>query len=402
MKIGTPLSQSATRVMLLGCGELGKEVIMALQRFGVETIAVDGYLHAPGHQVAHRSHVVDLSNADALYELVAQERPHFLVPESEAIATELLVEIEQDGLTKVIPTARAASVSMNREALRQLAAEELDLPTVRYAFAKSYNELQMQINRGVGYPCLVKPMRSTSGKGHSEVKGPEDVKAAWNYAMDSSGDNCSSVIVEEFIKFDYEITLLTVRAFGAAGEIETHFCEPIGYLKKQGHYVESWQPQRMTPASLHYARELAKKLTESLGGVGVFGVELLVKGDKVWFNEVCPYPHYAGMVTMATQAQNQFELHARALLGLSVSTVLREQGTCATIFGGVDADNVVFEGIDEALQVAGTDLRLFGKLHAQEKRRMGVMLATGQNIIEARQRATFAANLVRPVPFEEE
>jgi len=399
MKNGTPLNQSATRVMLLGSGFLGKEAIVALQRFGVETIAVDCYPQVPTHQVAHRSYVIDLTHADALRELIAQEKPHIIVPETETIATDVLIEIEQTGLAQVIPTARAVSLSINHQYLRQLATEELDLPTARYAFASSYNELQMQINRGVGYPSIVKPVMSCSSKGHSVVKGPEDVKAAWDYAMSSSGDNCRSVIVEEFIKFDYEITLLTVRAVGATGEAETFFCEPIGYLQKQGDYVESWQPQRMTPTSKHRAHELAKKLTDNLGGLGIFGVELFVKGDNIWFNEVSPYPHYAGMVTLVTQVQNQFELQARALLGLPVSTALHRLGACAVINGGVDADDVVFEGIDEASEVPSTELRLFGKSDAQEKRRMGVMLATGQNIQEARQRATFAASLVRPVPF---
>lgn len=401
MKIGTPLSQSAIRVMLLGSNELSKEVMIALQRFSVEVIALDSDSSAPGHQIAHRSHIINMTDANALRELIVQERPHFLVPENEAIATELLADIEPDGLTTVIPSARAATQSMNRDALRQLAAEQLDLPTARYAFASSYNELQMQINRGVGYPSIVKPIKSISGKGHSIVKGPEDVKAAWHHAMDSSPDNCTSVIVEEFIQFDYEMILLTVRAIGAAGKIETHFCEPIGYLKKQCEYVESWQPQRMTPATLHHAREAAKKITDDLGGVGLFGLEFFVKGDKVWLNEVCPYPHYAGMVTMATQAQNQFELHARALLGLPVSTVLDKQGACAVIFSEVDAENIVFEGVDEALQVAGTDLCLFGQSDAKEKQRMGVTLATGQNILEARQRATFSASLVHPIPVNQ-
>jgi phosphoribosylglycinamide formyltransferase 2 len=399
MKIGTPLSQSAIRVMLLGSSELGKELMKALQRFRVELIAVDSDSSALQPQIAHRSHVVDLMDANALRELIVQQKPHFLVPLHEAFATELLMEFEPNELT-VIPSSRAASLTMNRQALRQLATEKLDLPTARYAFASSYNELQMQINRGVGYPNLVKPMKSISSKGHSIVKSPEEVKAAWHHAMASSPDNCTSVIVEEFIQFDYEMILLTVRAVGAAGQIETHFCEPIGYVKKQREYVESWQPQRMTPTSLHHARSVAKKLTDDLGGVGLFGVEFLVKGDKVWLNEICPYPHYAGMVTMVTQAQNQFELHARALLGLPVSTVLDKQGACAVILSERDAENVVFDGIDEALQVAGTDLCLFAQPEIQEKQHLGVTLATGQNILEARQRATFSASLVRPLPCE--
>ncbi len=401
MKIGTPLSQSAIRVMLLGSNELSKEVMIALQRFSVEVIALDSDSSAPGHQIAHRSHIVNMTDANALRELIVQERPHFLVPENEAIATELLVDIEQDGLTTVIPSTRAATLSMNREALRQLAAEELDLPTARYAFAQSYNELQMQINRGVGYPCIVKPITGPSNPQQTIIKGPEDVKAAWEQAMTLSADTCQSVIVEEWIQFDYEITLLTVRANTAGGEIETLFCEPIGYLKKPDHAFESWQPQRMTPSSLHYAHKMAKTLTDNLGGLGVFGIEYFVKGDKVWFNDVSPYPHYSGMVSLITQAQNQFELHARALLGLPVSTVLDKQGACKVIVSDNEADNLVFEGIDEALQVPTTDLRLFGQSNTKEKQRIGVTLATGQHILEARQRATFSASLVHPIPVNQ-
>ncbi|EDN67968.1 Phosphoribosylglycinamide formyltransferase 2 [Beggiatoa sp. PS] len=333
MKIGTPLSPSATRVMLLGSHELGKEMVIACTRLGIEVIAVDNVPNAPGHQIAYHSHVCDMNNAKALRELIIKEQPHFIVPISKAIATDVLVEIEKTTSIKVIPTARAVSLALNRENLRQLATETLDLPTPRYAFARSYNELQMQINRGVGYPCIVKPIQSSSGQGHSIINDPDDVKLAWNHAMNLSNDSCDAVIVEEFIKFDYEITLLTVRAKNGEGDVETHFCEPIGYLKKDGYYTESWQPQRMTPTSLSHAHEMAQTLTEHLGGCGIFGVEFLVKGEQVWFNEVSPYPHYSGMVTMVTQAQNQFELHLRALLGLPVSTTLREQGACSVIYG---------------------------------------------------------------------
>jgi phosphoribosylglycinamide formyltransferase 2 len=395
MKIGTPLSPFATRVMLLGSHELGKECVIACIRLGIEVIVVDNDLNTLGHQIAHHSQVCDMNDAQALRELIIKEQPHFIVPLSKAIATEVLVEIENTSSITVIPTARAVSLALNRENLRQTAAETLDLSTPRYAFARSYNELQMQINRGVGYPCIVKPIQSSDGQGHSIINGPEAVKSAFSHAMNLSDEGCDAVIVEELIEFDYEITLLTVRAKNGEGEVETHFCEPIGYLKKDGYYTESWQPQRMTPTALHQAREIAQTLTEHLGGCGVFGVEFLVKGDQVWFNEVSPYPHYSGMVTMVTQAQNQFELHLRALLGLPVSTQLREQGAGTVIYGNTNAENVIFEGVDEALQVAATELYLFDQSHVQEKQRLGVMLATGKNITETRQRANFAASQVR-------
>ena len=397
MKIGTPLSPSATRVMLLGAGELGKEVVIALQRLGVEVIAVDRYANAPGHQVAHRAHVINMADGQALRALIEQERPHFVVPEIEAIATDMLVQIEQEGLATVIPTARAAQLTMNREGIRRLAAETLQIATSPYCFAESLAELQAAIDGGIGYPCIVKPVMSSSGKGQSKVDGPADVKTAWDYAASGSRVNTGKVIVEGFIDFEYEITLLTVRAIDRSGQVETQFCEPIGHVQVKGDYVESWQPQPMSAAALAQARDIARRVTDNLGGRGLFGVELFVKGDQVWFSEVSPRPHDTGMVTMCTQVQNEFELHARAILGLPVDTGLRALGASAVIYGGLEAEGVAFEGVAEALAVAQSDVRLFGKPVSFERRRMGVALANGKDISEARERATLAASLVRPV-----
>jgi phosphoribosylglycinamide formyltransferase 2 len=397
MRIGTPLSPSATRVMLLGAGELGKEVIIALQRLGVEVIAVDRYADAPGHQVAHRAHVINMADGNALRELILKERPHLVVPEIEAIATEMLVQIEQEGISEVIPTARAAQLTMNREGIRRLAAETLNLPVSPYRFAESLAALQAAIDGGIGYPCVVKPVMSSSGKGQSKVDGPADVKAAWDYAASGGRVDTGKVIVEGFIDFDYEITLLTVRALGSSGQVETHFCEPIGHVQVRGDYVESWQPQPMSAAALAKARDIAKRVTDNLGGRGIFGVELFVKGDQVWFSEVSPRPHDTGMVTMCTQAQNEFELHARAILGLPVDASLRAPGASAVIYGGMEAQGIAFEGVAQALCVPHSDIRLFGKPVAFERRRMGVALANGKDTHEARARAKRAANLVRPV-----
>jgi phosphoribosylglycinamide formyltransferase 2 len=396
MKLGTPLSPTATRVMLLGSGELGKEVIIALQRLGVEVVAVERYANAPGHQVAHRAHVIDMADGKALRSLVEQEKPNIIVPEIEAIATDTLAEIEADGLAEVIPTARAAQLTMNREGIRRLAAEELELRTSRYGFAESLNELRVLIDGGVGYPCIVKPVMSSSGKGQSAVNRPEDVDQAWEYAMAGGRVKRGRVIVEEKIDFDFEITLLTVRAMASSGEIETFFCEPIGHIQEKGDYVESWQPQTMSAVALRKAQEMAGAVTENLGGRGVFGVELFVKGDDVWFSEVSPRPHDTGMVTMVTQWQSEFELHARAILGLPVDVVMRNPGASAVIYGGVDAKGIAYEGVDKALQVPQTDLRLFGKPEAFTRRRMGVALAYGGNVADARSRAKTVAAKVKP------
>ena len=396
MRLGTPLSPSATRVMLLGAGELGKEVIIALQRLGVEVIAVDRYVNAPGHQVAHRAYVTDMSDRSALRALIEAEKPHLVVPEIEAIATDVLLEIEAAGLAEVIPTARAANLTMNREGIRRLAAETLGLPTSPYVFADSLDEMRTAAGQ-LGYPVIVKPVMSSSGKGQSKVDDASQLQAAWEDAASGGRVDKGRVIVEGVIDFDYEITLLTVRAVGASGEVETHFCEPVGHLQVKGDYVESWQPQAMSPAALQRARDIAAAVTGNLGGRGIFGVELFVKGDEVWFSEVSPRPHDTGMVTMATQRQNEFELHARAILGLPVDVSLREPGASAVIYGGMEACGIAFDGVADALRPPGIDLRLFGKPQAFVNRRMGVALATAADTDEARQRARAAAAAVKPV-----
>ena len=395
--IGTPLSPSATRVMLLGAGELGKEVIIALQRLGVETIAVDRYADAPGMQVAHRSHVVSMTDGTALRALIKQEKPHLVVPEIEAIATDLLLEIEREGLAEVIPTARATSLTMNREGIRRLVAEELGLPTSPYAFAGSLDELQAAIDAGIGYPCLVKPTMSSSGKGQSLLRSAHDVAKAWDYAMQGGRVSQGRVIVEGFIDFEYEITLLTVRARAASGAIETFFCAPVGHIQVNGDYVESWQPQPMSAVALERSRAIAAAVTGSLGGRGLFGVELFVKGDQVWFSEVSPRPHDTGLVTLASQRFSEFELHARAILGLPVDITLRAPGASAVIYGAMNAKGIAFAGVAEALAVPDSDLRLFGKPESFIKRRMGVAVATGKDVDEARQRAKLAASRVKPL-----
>ena len=394
--LGTPLSPHATKVMLLGSGELGKEVLIALQRLGVETIAVDRYDNAPGQQVAHHARTITMSDPAQLKALIEKERPHLVVPEIEAIATPMLEELEAAGVVRVIPTARAARLTMDREGIRRLAAETLGLPTSPYVFCDSLAELQAAIDTKIGYPCIVKPVMSSSGKGQSKIAGPADVSAAWDYAMAGGRVSHGRVIVEGFIDFDYEITLLTVRAVGASGQVETQFCEPIGHVQVSGDYVESWQPQPMRPAGLQKSRDIAKAVTDNLGGQGLFGVELFVKGDEVWFSEVSPRPHDTGMVTMCTQWQNEFELHARAILGLPVNTALKSPGASAVIYGGVDAKGIVFDGVAEALALPHTDIRLFGKPESFVKRRMGVALAFDADVELARSRAKQAAALVKP------
>ena len=397
MRIGTPLSATAKRVMMLGSGELGKEVIIALQRFGVEVIAVDRYDNAPGHQVAHRAYTINMADGDALLELVKKEKPDLIVPEIEALDTEMLALIEKQGLAEVIPKARATQLTMNREGIRCLAAEELGLATSKYAFAQSQDEIKQAIEKGVGYPCIVKPVMSSSGKGQSTIKEEKDIQIAWDYAKSGGRVDRGRVIVEEMINFDYEITLLTVRALNEKGDVETSFCEPIGHVQVDGDYVESWQPQVMSKIAIQKSQDIARAVTGNLGGRGLFGVELFIKGDDVWFSEVSPRPHDTGMATMATQYQNEFELHARAILGLPVSTALREPGASAVIYGGMDEKGIVFEGIEKALAVPQTDIRLFGKPEAFKKRRMGVALAYGNNVDDARQRAKEAASKIRTV-----
>ena len=396
-RLGTPGSPTALRVMLLGSGELGKEVIMALQRFGVEVIAVDRYAQAPGQQVAHRAHVVAMTDKEALRKVIAQERPHIIVPEIEAIATELLVELEAAGQVRVTPTARAAQLTMNREGIRRLAAEQLGLPTSTYQFADSIQELELATQK-VGFPCLVKPVMSSSGKGQSVLRGPQDIVIAWNIARQGGRVDGTRIIVEGFIDFEYEITLLTVRARGADGKISTHFCEPIGHRQVDGDYVESWQPQPMPERALERAKHIALQVTDSLGGQGIFGVELFVSGDQVWFTEVSPRPHDTGVVTLMTQRQSEFELHARALLGLPVDTALSAPGASSVIYGGVEAHGIGFDGVAAALAEPGTDVRLFGKPESFVKRRMGVALAQDRTTDEARAKALRVSRAVKIRP----
>ena len=389
--------------MLLGAGELGKEVIIAFQRLGVEVIAVDRYDNAPGHLVAHHAFTIDMSDPEQLLALIDAQQPDFVVPEIEAIATDALAEVEQrrsgarrndqtdGGRTVVIPTARATQLTMNREGIRRLAAEELGLPTSPYAFAESLIEVENALG-AIGFPAVIKPVMSSSGKGQSVVRGPEDVSAAWDYALTGGRVDLGRVIVEGFVDFDYEITLLTVRS--ASG---TEFCEPVGHRQESGDYVESWQPQPMSDAALAAAQAVAEKITTALGGRGLFGVELFVKGDDVYFSEVSPRPHDTGLVTLRTQRFSEFELHARAILGLPVDTTLISPGASAVIYGGVDAEGIAYEGVADALAVPETDLRLFGKPTSFVRRRMGVAVSTAKDIETARARATEAASRVRPV-----
>ena len=384
--IGTPLSPSATRVLFLGSGELGKEVVIELQRFGCEVIAVDRYPNAPAIQVAHRCHVVDMLDGEALRRVIELERPQYVVPEIEAIATATLVELEAEGWT-VIPTARAARLTMDREGIRRLAAEELGLPTSPYRFAGSEAEYRAAVE-AIGLPCVVKPVMSSSGKGQSLVRKTDDVGEAWTYAQQGGRAGAGRVIVEGFIDFEYEITLLTVRHLGN-GAITTSFCEPIGHLQIDGDYRESWQPQPMSPAALAEARRMAAAVTGNLGGRGIFGVELFVKGDRVWFSEVSPRPHDTGLVTLISQDLSEFALHARAILGLPIPAIRRHgecAASCAILVEG-ESDRVRYENVEAALAMEDTALRLFGKPEVRGKRRMGVALALGKNLQDARTRA---------------
>jgi phosphoribosylglycinamide formyltransferase 2 len=394
MKLGSALTNSATKALLLGSGELGKEIAICLQRYGVEVIAVDRYPNAPAQQVAHRSHVITMTDAEALRKIIALEQPDIIIPEIEAIATDVLVDVESSGLARVIPTARAIQLTMNREGIRKLVAEQLQLPTSRYAFAENYDQLKSAVEAGIGYPCFVKPTMSSSGKGQTLVKSPEHLEEAWNYARFNGRVDTGKVIVESKIDFDFEITLLTVRAETSEGKIQTYFCEPIGHVQENGDYRQSWQPQAMTETALASAKMIASKVTEALGGVGVFGVELFVKGDNVWFCEVSPRPHDTGMVTMVTQGQNEFELHVRAILGLPVDACLQKQGASAVILSGINAKDFFFSGLEAALAMPGSEIRLFGKPEATINRRMGVALASAETVEKARNKAVEATNLV--------
>ena len=389
--IATPLSPQATRVLLLGSGELGKEVAIELQRFGVEVIAADRYADAPAMQIAHRSHVLDMLDGDAIRALVALERPHVIVPEIEAIHTQTLVELErefeaQGSQTRIIPTARAAWLTMDREGIRRLAAETLELPVSAYRFVDTLADYRAAIAE-IGIPCVVKPVMSSSGHGQSLVRGEGDIQAAWEYAQTGGRAGAGRVIVEGFVDFDYEITLLTVRHAGG-----TTFCEPIGHLQRDGDYRESWQPQAMSTRALAIAQGIARQVTDALGGWGVFGVEFFVKDDEVWFSEVSPRPHDTGLVTLVSQDLSEFALHARAILGLPIPCI-RQMGpsaSCALLAEGHGVP--VFGNVEAALQHPDTALRLFGKPRVAGHRRVGVTLARGEDIDTARRIARDAAS----------
>ncbi|CAN7271267.1 formate-dependent phosphoribosylglycinamide formyltransferase [Pseudoxanthomonas sp. LjRoot168] len=383
--LGTPLSPHAIRVLLLGSGELGKEVALELQRLGVEVIAADRYADAPAMQVAHRAHVLDMLDPAAIRALIAREQPHLVVPEIEAIHTETLVALEAEGAARVIPTARAARLTMDREGIRRLAAETLGLPTSPYRFVDTQDEYRQAV-REIGLPCVVKPVMSSSGKGQSTLRSEADIDAAWDYAQTGGRAGAGRCIVEGFIDFEYEITLLTVRHAGG-----TSYCEPIGHWQKDGDYRESWQPQPMSPRALERAQRIARAVTDDLGGWGLFGVELFVKGDEVWFSEVSPRPHDTGLVTLVSQELSEFALHARAILGLPIP-VIRQSGpsaSCAMLAHGHGVP--VFRNVEDALAVPDTALRLFGKPRVEGHRRVGVTLARGDDTDTARAVARDAA-----------
>ena len=395
MKIGTPLSPFATKVMLLGAGELGKEVIISFQRLGIEVIAVDRYNNAPGQQVAHRSYVIDMTNESELREVIQKENPDYIVPEIEAINTEFLSEVVSEGQAKVFPSLRAVQLTLNREGIRKLASEELGLPTSNYGFARSCRDLKNLILEKINFPCFVKPTMSSSGKGQSLVRSESEIESAWNYAASGGRVDQGIVIAESLIDFDYEITLLTVRSKDSKGNTCTKFCDPIGHLQENGDYIESFQPQPMSKKALDKSKNIAKLITDALGGLGIFGVELFVKKDDVWFSEVSPRPHDTGMVTMVSQTQSEFELHAKAILGLPVDTSLLRPGASKVIYGDHDADEIYFEGVDQALQIPGIDIRLFGKPKSFKKRRMGVILASSDTVKAAINNAKKASSKIK-------
>ncbi len=387
--IGTPLSETATRVLFCGGGELGKEVVIELQRLGVEVIVVDRYQDAPAMQLAHRSHVISMLDGAALRAVIEHEKPDYIVPEIEAIATDTLVELESEGY-KVIPTARAARLTMNREGIRRLAAEELGIKTSPYRFAANRDDFEQAI-REIGLPCVVKPVMSSSGKGQSTIKTADDIDHAWDYAQEGGRTGAGSLIVEGFVDFDYEITQLTVRHAGG-----TSFCEPIGHIQVDGDYRQSWQPQLMSEQALISTRDIAKKVTTALGGRGIFGVELFIKGDEVIFSEVSPRPHDTGMVTMISQDLSQFALHARAILGLPIPNI-HQHGPAASsvILAEGTSRQVSFGRLDEALSEPDTQLRLFGKPEVNGQRRMGVVLARGDSVEDALQKAKHGSEAVQ-------
>lgn len=395
MKIGTALTKNATKALLLGSGELGKEIAISLQRYGVEVIAVDRYKNAPAQHIAQRSHVIDMTDVEAIKQLIYMEKPDFIIPEIEAIATAALAEIEASSSIKIVPNARAVQLTMNREGIRTLVAEELALQTSPYAFAETLTELKAAIDNGIGYPCFIKPTMSSSGKGQSKIDSEDQLAIAWKIAQSGGRAKTGKVIVEGAVDFDFEITLLTVRALNQQGKVETYFCPPIGHRQEEGDYRESWQPQAMTSTATQNAQNIASKVTNNIGGLGLFGVELFIKGDEVWFSEVSPRPHDTGMVTMVTQKQTEFDLHVRAILGLPVSTKLDKTGASAVILGGLDSKSVAYDGLDKALLDSAIEIRLFAKPESYIKRRMGVALATADNVTTARNKAVKAAQMIK-------
>lgn len=394
--LGTPKTATTTKALLLGSGELGREVAIALQRFGVEVHAADSYEGAPAHHVASFAHVINMTDPAAVRELVTTVQPDYVIPEIEAIATAELELLEAEGIATVIPTARATRLTMNREGIRTLAAEELGLPTSAYAFADTFAEFSEAAAR-IGFPCVVKPVMSSSGKGQSVVKSAAELQQAWDYSQTGGRVKQQMVIIEEFLQFDYEITLLTVRSNNTEGETVTSYCAPIGHRQAEGDYVESWQPMPMSEVALRRAQEIAHKITTALGGRGLFGVELFVQGDTVYFSEVSPRPHDTGMVTMATQRLNEFELHARAILGLPVDCELASPGASAVIYGIDAAGPVSFTGLEQALALPQVDVRLFGKPVSYARRRLGVAIAAAADVDQARELAQQAAQAVRVV-----
>jgi len=385
VKIGTPLTSGAVKVMMLGAGELGKEVVIEFQRYGVEVTAVDRYAHAPAMQVAHRSHVISMLNAKALREIIIKEKPDYIVPEIEAIATEVLVELEKEGFT-VIPSANATRLTMNREGIRTLSAEKLKIKTSPYKFAGNIEEFISAV-KTIGIPCVVKPIMSSSGKGQSVIKKESDIKASWDYAIQGARGNSGRVIVEGFIDFDYEITLLTIRHKDGVS-----FCAPIGHRQEHGDYQESWQPHPMSDKALTAAKDIATKVVNELGGRGIFGVEFFVKKDEVYFSELSPRPHDTGMVTMISQDLSEFALHVRAILGLPIPDIVQHGPSASSvILVKGKSKNVSFTGLEDALKEPSTQLRLFGKPEVDGERRIGVCLARGKTIEEARSKANASA-----------
>ncbi len=390
-KLGTPLTSTATKVLFCGGGELGKEVVIELQRYGVETIVVDRYPHSPAMQVAHRNYVINMLDESELRKVIELEKPDYIVPEIEAIATKLLLALETEGYT-VIPTARAANLTMNREGIRRLASEELGIPTSPYKFSDNLGDFSAAV-KSIGIPCVVKPIMSSSGKGQSVIRSESDIEKAWKYAQEGGRAGGGRVIVEGFVDFDYEITLLTIRHVGG-----TSFCEPIGHTQIDGDYRESWQPHQMSAVALKKSKEIAQKITDALGGRGIFGVELFIKGDDVYFSEVSPRPHDTGLVTLISQDLSEFSLHARALLGLPIPLIEQfgPSASCALLVAG-ESENVSYEGLNEALESPGTQLRLFGKPEVSGQRRMGVTLARGKNVDEARSIARKSCEAIKPI-----